>query len=97
MLETPREDEQVRALRELLNIDRARQRTRAALCSAIKTRRIIEFYYHGGYRKAEPFCLGVVMAGEADNESLLCYQTGGYSEYGNLVGWKLFRSSEISD
>lgn len=75
----------------------ARKRTRAALCSAIKSRRVIEFYYHGGFRTAEPFCLGVIMSGEADNESLLCYQVGGHSEYGNPVGWKLFRASEISD
>ena len=69
----------------------------AAICSAIKSRRVTEFYYHGGFRSVEPFCLGVIMPSQADNESLLCYQVGGYSEYGNTVGWKLYRASEISD
>ncbi len=87
----------MQSIRDMFVITRARTRIRAAICSAIKSRRVIEFYYQGGFRTAEPFCLGVVMAGEADNESFLCYQTGGHSEYGNLVGWKLFRSSEISD
>jgi hypothetical protein len=87
----------LRTVREFLNITSARDKTRAAICSAIKSRRVIEFYYHGGFRTAEPFCLGVVMSGEADNESLLCYQIGGHSEYGNTVGWKLYRASEISD
>lgn len=81
----------------MLFIPRARKRIRASLCSAIKTRRVIEFYYHGGFRAAEPFCLGVTVSGEADNESLLCYQVGGYSEFGNPVGWKLYRASEIED
>lgn len=84
-------------LKELLNITTKREKTRATLCSAIKSRRIIEFYYHGGYRTVEPFCLGLVMAGEADNESLLCYQTGGFSELREVVGWKLYRASEMED
>ena len=75
----------------------ARKRIRATLCSAVKSRRVVEFYYHGGFRTAEPYCLGIVMSGEADNESLLCYQVGGHSEYGGTEGWKLFRASEISD
>ena len=81
----------------LFTITKARTRIRAVLCSAIKSRRVIEFYYQGGFRTAEPFCLGVTMAGEADNESFLCYQVGGYSEFGSPVGWKLYRASEISD
>ena len=87
----------MRAIRDLLNITRARDRTRAAICSSIKSRRIIEFYYHGGYRTVEPFCLGVVLSGEADNESLLCYQIGGFSELREVVGWKLYRASEMED
>jgi hypothetical protein len=81
----------------MLLLPRVRKRTRTAICSAIKTRRVIEFYYHGGFRTVEPYCLGVVMSGEADNESLLCYQTGGHSEYGGTVGWKLYRASEMTD
>ncbi|MFC1982323.1 hypothetical protein ACFLV5_00810 [Chloroflexota bacterium] len=37
------------------------------------------------------------MLGEADNESLLCYQISGHSEFGDTAGWKLFRFSEISN
>jgi len=77
--------------------NRARGNTKARLFAAINARRVVEFYYHGGYRTAEPFCLGVTLAGGADNESLLCYQVGGHSEYGGTVGWKLYRVSEISE
>jgi len=87
----------LRTIREFLNITVARDRTRTTICSAIESRRVIEFYYHGGYRTVEPFCLGVVMSGEADNESLLCYQLGGYSELREVVGWKLYRASEMED
>lgn len=86
----------MRSIRDLLNISGARQETRALLCSAIWSRRVIKFYYHDGYRTVEPFCLGLVRAG-ADNESLFCYQTGGYSELREVVGWKLYRVSEIED
>ena len=37
------------------------------------------------------------MQGEADNESIWCYQVSGYSEFGDSVGWKLFRYTEISN
>ena len=81
----------------MLLLSRARKRTRTAICSAIKTRRVIEFYYHGGFRTVEPYCLGVLISDEADNESLLCYQTAGHSEYGTTEGWKLYRASEMTD
>jgi hypothetical protein len=87
----------LQAIREFLHITKARDRTRAAVCAAVKSRRVIEFDYHGVFRTVEPFCLGVIMPGEADNESLLCYQIGGHSEYGESVGWKLFRASEIKN
>jgi len=87
----------LRTIREFLNITKAREKTRAALCSAINSQRVIEFYYHGGYRTVEPFCLGLVMSGTADNESLLCYQVSGHTEYSETVGWKLFRASEMED
>ena len=76
---------------------KAKTDARAAICAAISSMQLIEFHYHGGTRLVEPLCLGVVMSGDADNESLLCYQVGGYSEFGEAVGWKLFRYSEISD
>lgn len=84
-------------IREFLNIATARDKTRATVCGAIRARRVIEFFYHGGYRTVEPFCLGLVMSGEADNESLLCYQIGGFSELREVVGWKLYRASEMTD
>jgi hypothetical protein len=87
----------VRNIKGLLNITTKREKTRATICSAIGSRRVIEFYYHGGYRTVEPFCLGVVRSGEADNESLICYQTGGLSELKEAVGWKLYRASEMED
>jgi len=71
--------------------------TRTTICSAIGSKQLIELYYHGGFRIVEPFCLGVLMLGEADNESLLCYQVSGHSEFGDTAGWKLFRFSEISN
>ena len=76
---------------------KAKTDARAAICSAISCMELIEFHYHGGTRLIEPLCLGVVMNGDADNESLLCYQVSGYSEFGAAVGWKLFRYSEVSN
>ncbi len=84
-------------IRDWLNITTKRDRIRATICSAVRSRRIIEFYYHGGYRTVEPFCLGVVLSGGADNESLVCYQIGGFSELREVVGWKLYRASEMED
>ena len=87
----------MRGIRELLNITDAREKTRGVICSAIRSRRLIEFFYHGGYRTVEPFCLGLVMSGDINNESLLCFQTGGFSELREVVGWKLYRASELED
>jgi hypothetical protein len=74
-----------------------RKKIRGTLWASIEARRIIEFYYHGGYRIVEPFALGIVMYGDADNESLLCYQISGYSDLNEAVGWKLYRTSEMGD
>ena len=71
-----------------------RTNIKTTLCSAIRSRHLIEFYYNGGSRLAEPFCYGEIAPG--DNEVLECYQVSGYSEFGEPVGWKLFRVSEIS-
>jgi hypothetical protein len=84
-------------VRDLFDITQKREKTRATLCQAINARRVIEFYYHGGYRTVEPFALGITMHGEADNESLICYQTGGYSDSNKAEGWKLYRASEMED
>lgn len=63
------------------------------ICSAIRSKLIIRFYYNGGSRTVEPFCSGVSTAG---NEVLRGYQTGGYSRSGNPVAWKLFEVSQMS-
>jgi hypothetical protein len=87
----------VRNIRNILNITTKTEKNRAVICAAIRSRSVIEFYYHGGYRTVEPFCLGVVLSTEADNESLICYQIGGFSELREVVGWKLYRASEMED
>ena len=78
----------------VLAIRKNRINTKVAICSAISSRRLVEFRYHGGFRLVEPFCLGEVVPGS--KESLLCYQVGGYTQFGDPVGWKLYRFSEIS-
>lgn len=67
--------------------------TKTTICSAISSKQVVQFYYHGGFRLVEPCCYGLLSDG---NEALLCYQVSGYSEFGDPIGWKLFRSSEIS-
>ncbi len=87
----------MRTIREMLNISSKTDKIRGTLWASIQARRVIEFYYHGGYRTVEPFALGIVMYGDADNESLLCYQMSGYSDLNEAVGWKLYRISEMED
>jgi hypothetical protein len=66
----------------------------ALLCKAILEKKVIHFYYDGGYRCAEPHCYGVSKEG---NELLRAYQTGGHSASNNPVGWKLFRVDKLSN
>ena len=63
------------------------------LCSAIRNRRIVTFYYDGGRRTVEPYCHG---ASEAGHDLLRGYQTAGYSKSGMSFGWKMFRLDELS-
>jgi len=63
------------------------------ICTAIKTKSVIKFFYNGGIREVEPYCYGV---STADNDVLRGYQIGGYSKSGNTVGWKLYSVSNIS-
>ena len=63
------------------------------ICSAIRSHNVIRFYCDGGYRTAEPFCHGASRAG---NDLLRAYQTGGHSESGNPVKWKIFRVVKMS-
>ncbi len=85
------------SLKKMLKIGISREEKRVTICNAIHQLRAIEFYYHGGYRTVEPFALGIVLPGDADNESLICWQTGGFSEMLEVVGWKLYRVSEMED
>ena len=78
----------------MYTVKEARTDIKTAICSAICSRHLIEFYYHGGFRLVEPFRYGEIAPG--DNEVLECYQVSGYSELGELIGWKLFRVSEVS-
>jgi hypothetical protein len=81
----------------MVHISGKRERIRGTLWASIHARRIIEFCYHGGYRTVEPFALGMVRYGNPNNESLLCYQIGGCSDLSEVVGWKLYRASEMKD
>lgn len=64
-----------------------------AICSAIRSRAVTQFYYDGGLRTVELHCHGTSSAG---NEVVRGYQTGGYSSSGEPVGWKLFDVAKIS-
>lgn len=64
------------------------------ICKAIEDKNIVTFSYDGGSRTIEPHCYGISSKG---NELLRAYQTGGYSESGNPVGWKLFTVNKISN
>jgi len=65
------------------------------LCSAIDSKQIVRFYYRGEFRLVEPFCLGMTSLDK--NIVLKCYQVDGYTKFGQPIGWKLFRFSEISN
>lgn len=63
------------------------------LCSAIRNRRVVTFYYDGGRRTVEPYCHG---ASEAGHDLLRGYQIAGFSKSGTPHGWKMFRVEELS-
>ncbi|MHB8105326.1 MAG: WYL domain-containing protein [Dehalococcoidales bacterium] len=84
--------------RTINRVAMTRETKRAVVCTAIKQLRTLEFYYHGGYRTVEPFALGIVLEKrDADNESLVNWQTEGFSDLRETVGWKLYRLSEMED
>ena len=64
------------------------------LCEAISDRKIIAFYYDGGYRTVEPYAYGASGAGK---EILRGYQLGGFSDSNAPEGWKLFHISRIKN
>ncbi len=78
----------------MFDIRKIKTSIKTTIHSAISSRRLVEFRYHGGFRLVEPFCLGEVVPGS--KESLLCYQVSGHTRFGDPVGWKLYRFSEIS-
>ena len=63
------------------------------VCSAIRHRRLVTFYYDGGRRIVEPYCHGASATG---HDLLRGYQTAGYSRSGAPEGWKMFRLDELS-
>ncbi len=63
------------------------------ICNGIRDRKVIRFYYGGGFRTVEPFCHGISTVG---NDVLRGWQIGGYSESGEPQGWKLFQVDTIS-
>jgi hypothetical protein len=62
------------------------------LRKAIHERREVRFYYDGGIRTVEPYVYGAMASGE---ESLIGYQTGGYSSPSRPHGWCLLEVSKI--
>ncbi len=64
-----------------------------AICTAIRNRAVVQFYYDGGTRTVEPHCHGISTTG---NEVLRAYQTAGYSESGKSVGWKILEVAKIT-
>jgi len=84
--------------RTINRVNMPRETKRAVVCTAIKQLRTLEFFYHNGYRIVEPFALGIVLnKRDADNESLICWQTEGFSDLRETMGWKLYRLSEMED
>jgi hypothetical protein len=81
-------------VKHLLNTASGRERKIDLICSAIRSRRLIEFYYHGGSRTVEPFCMGTLLS-RFENVSLLCYRTGGLGDMREDFGWKIYRLSEM--
>jgi hypothetical protein len=85
------------SIKDLLDITSKKKRNRGTLWASIQDRRIVRFYYRGGYRTVEPYALGITRHGKADNESLICYQISGFCNLGEPVGWKLYRVVEMKD
>jgi hypothetical protein len=67
---------------------------RKDICSAIDSRKVVSFYYRGGIRFVEPFCFGLHKS--FGKEVLRGYQVGGFSEFGEPFGWKIYTLDEIS-
>ena len=64
------------------------------ICSAIRSRRVIEFRFQGSSRTVEPFCLGTLLS-RTDTVSLLAYLLDGPGESPETAGWQLYRLADI--
>lgn len=60
--------------------------------SAIESKLIIEFHYHGHHRIAEPHVLGT----KGGRNGVLIYQLGGTSSSGDVPSWRRCFLDEIS-
>lgn len=63
------------------------------ICSAIRNRQTLRFYYKGHARIVEPYRYGVTTAG---NEAVRAYQLSHGSESGAAPGWHMFLVSRMS-
>jgi hypothetical protein len=63
------------------------------ICTAIRSRKILEVYYDGGYRNLEPYCYGLGISG---NDLLRAYQLGEPHEPNRKIGWKLFKVEDFA-
>jgi len=59
---------------------------------AIAKRHILAFDYDGFHRTVEPHTYGIDRKG---HRALRAYQTGGGSDSGEIVGWKLFHEHDM--
>ncbi|MCK4668452.1 hypothetical protein KAU33_16990 [Candidatus Dependentiae bacterium] len=64
------------------------------ICEAIKSRKVIGFFYEGHKRIVEPHCYGVHK--DTGNEVLCAYQIEGYSLSGSKPPWRLYIISKMS-
>ncbi|TGB33982.1 hypothetical protein C6946_09175 [Burkholderia thailandensis] len=64
----------------------------SAILRAITDKKLIEFYYNGLHRVAEPHVYGVLNG----VKQLLAYQTGGQSNNGGIPDWRRFDLGHIS-
>jgi hypothetical protein len=63
------------------------------ICKAIRSRKILEVYYDGGYRNLEPYCYGLGISG---HDLLRAYQLGQPPEPSRKIGWKLFKVEDFA-
>jgi hypothetical protein len=62
---------------------------------SIVSKKIITFMYDGLQRRAEPYTYGIHR--DTGNKVLSCFQTDGFSNSGELPGWRLYLISEIRE